>query len=75
MIVAAWLGGGNNSFTPDVRAKLDPNSDAWRFAVNGSKGHILGWFMYTGLVWTLKCCWTIYYSRMTYVELTVCSQS
>ncbi|KAF1837104.1 hypothetical protein BDW02DRAFT_577369 [Decorospora gaudefroyi] len=65
LIVAAWHNGGNNSFTPDIRAKLDPNSEKWRHAVNGSKAHVFGWFMYTSLVWTLKCCWTIYYSRMT----------
>lgn len=23
--------------------------------------------MYTRLIWTLKACWTIYYSRITYV--------
>ncbi|KAH7406988.1 hypothetical protein DE146DRAFT_778586 [Phaeosphaeria sp. MPI-PUGE-AT-0046c] len=65
VIVAVWLGMGNNNFTPEQRATLQPGSQTWRYAVLGSKGHILGWFMYTGLVWTLKSCWTVYYSRLT----------
>ncbi|KAF1914655.1 hypothetical protein BDU57DRAFT_478958 [Ampelomyces quisqualis] len=65
VIVAVWLGMGNNNFTPEQRAALEPGSQTWQYAVYGSKGHIVGWFMYTGLIWTLKACWTIYYSRMT----------
>ncbi|KAF1944973.1 hypothetical protein EJ02DRAFT_478907 [Clathrospora elynae] len=65
MIVAQWLGGANNSFTPEKRASLKPSDQEWKFAVLGSKAHIFGWFMYTGIIWTLKSCWTIYYSRMT----------
>ncbi|KAL5117972.1 hypothetical protein ACEQ8H_004117 [Pleosporales sp. CAS-2024a] len=67
VIVGLWQGMANNNFTPEHRTPdvLVPGSQAWRYAVYGSKGHILGWFMYTGLIWTLKCCWTIYYSRMT----------
>ncbi|KAF2026773.1 hypothetical protein EK21DRAFT_115504 [Setomelanomma holmii] len=64
MIVAVWLGMGNNNFTQEQRAALEPKSQLWRFAVYGSKTHIVGWFMYTGMMWTLKSCWTIYYSRM-----------
>ncbi|KAF2679284.1 hypothetical protein K458DRAFT_346923 [Lentithecium fluviatile CBS 122367] len=63
--VGVWLGLANNNITPEGRASLDPNSQEWRFRVNGSKTHIVGWFMYTALFWLLKCCWTVYYSRMT----------
>jgi hypothetical protein len=62
---------GNNNFTPAQRAAIEPGSQLWRYAKNGSKGHVLGWFMYTGLMWMLKACWTIYYSRMTYVACSI----
>lgn len=55
---------GTNNFTPEQRKTLVPGSDVWNQAVNGSKTHIFGWFVYTALMWTLKSCWTIYYSRM-----------
>ncbi|KAF3003712.1 hypothetical protein E8E13_009128 [Curvularia kusanoi] len=64
-VVAVYLGMANNNVSPDLRASLDTASQEWRHAVNGSKTHIIGWFMYTGLFWTLKCCWTLYYTRMT----------
>lgn len=64
-VVAVWLGMANNNVLPEQRATLDPESWEWRFTVKGSKAHILGWFVYTGLFWTLKCCWTLYYTRMT----------
>ncbi|KAF2708822.1 hypothetical protein K504DRAFT_380567 [Pleomassaria siparia CBS 279.74] len=63
--VGVWLGLANNNITPEGRATLDPNSREWQFRVNGSKTHIIGWVCYTALFWLLKCCWTIYYSRMT----------
>ncbi|KAF2852522.1 hypothetical protein T440DRAFT_526005 [Plenodomus tracheiphilus IPT5] len=65
IIVTLFAGMGTNNFTQDQRAKLVPGSELWNYAVNGSKTHIFGWCMYTALVWTLKSCWTIYYSRMT----------
>ncbi|KAI8932357.1 hypothetical protein NX059_010549 [Plenodomus lindquistii] len=65
VIVALFQGMGNNNFTPSQRAKLSPESDAWKYAEHGSKTHIFGWFMYTALMWTLKSCWTVYYSRIT----------
>ncbi|CAN9176266.1 unnamed protein product [Alternaria alternata] len=64
-VVAVYLGMANNNVLPERRATLDPDSWEWRYTVNGSKTHIIGWFMYTGLFWTLKCCWTLYYTRMT----------
>ncbi|RYP50150.1 hypothetical protein DL768_004267 [Monosporascus sp. mg162] len=38
----------NNNISPEARAQLSPDSDEWRSRVNGSKGHIIGWFTYTG---------------------------
>ncbi|KAF2790144.1 hypothetical protein K505DRAFT_283155, partial [Melanomma pulvis-pyrius CBS 109.77] len=63
--VGVWKGLANNNITPEGRATLDPKSQEWQFRVNGSKTHIIGWVCYTALFWLLKCCWTIYYSRMT----------
>ncbi|KAF2828006.1 hypothetical protein CC86DRAFT_465801 [Ophiobolus disseminans] len=65
LIVAAWKGMGNNNFSSEQRKASAPGDVNWQHAVRGSKGHVVGWFMYTGLIWTLKGCWTIYYSRMT----------
>lgn len=67
--MAVYLGMANNNVLPEQRAALKPNSKEWNNAVNGSKTHIIGWFMYTGLFWTLKCCWTLYYTRMAFVYL------
>lgn len=66
-VVAVYLGMAHNNVLPERRATLDPDSVEWRNSVNGSKIHIIGWFMYTALFWTLKCCWTLYYTRMTWV--------
>ncbi|KAF1968737.1 hypothetical protein BU23DRAFT_572133 [Bimuria novae-zelandiae CBS 107.79] len=63
--VAVYLGMANNNVLPERRAILDPDSLEWRYTVNGSKTHIIGWFTYTGIFWTLRCCWTLYYTRLT----------
>lgn len=51
--------------TDEERAALDPNSGDWRLRVNGSKTHVVGLLLYATLLWVLKGCWTIYYSRLT----------
>ncbi|KAL1966218.1 hypothetical protein VTN77DRAFT_4770 [Rasamsonia byssochlamydoides] len=65
IVGAYWQGLANNNITDEQRASLDPHSEEWRLRVNGSKTQLLGWLVYTVLLWTLKSCWTIYYSRLT----------
>ncbi|KUI65764.1 hypothetical protein VM1G_02258 [Cytospora mali] len=64
-VVAYWNGLANNGMTEEQRATLDPNSEEWRLRVNGSKTHVIGLLLYATLLWLLKGCWTIYYSRLT----------
>ncbi|PQE24973.1 integral membrane pth11 protein [Rutstroemia sp. NJR-2017a BVV2] len=64
-VAGKWLGLANSGMTDEQRATLDPDSQEWRFRVNGSKTHIIGWFTYTTLFWLLKGSWVVYYSRIT----------
>lgn len=54
--------------TDEQRRTLDPSSQEYRFRVNGSKTQLVGWSLYTLLLWTLKLCMTIFYSRLTWVQ-------
>ncbi|GKT46128.1 uncharacterized protein ColSpa_06309 [Colletotrichum spaethianum] len=69
-VVAFWKGFANNGMTDEQRATLDPASEEWQLRVNGSKTHVIGLLLYTTLLWLLKACWVIYYSRLTYVTLS-----
>jgi len=51
--------------TPEQRAALDQASEEWMLRVNGSKTQLMGWLVYTVLLWTLKACMIIFYSRLT----------
>ncbi|KAI3554275.1 hypothetical protein CABS01_00960 [Colletotrichum abscissum] len=64
-VVAYWKGFANNGMTDDQRAALDPTSPEWLLRVNGSKTHVIGLLLYTTLLWLLKACWVVYYSRLT----------
>ncbi|KAI9872230.1 MAG: hypothetical protein M1830_001881, partial [Pleopsidium flavum] len=64
-IGAYWFGLANSGMTEAQRATLDPSSGEYRLRINGSKTHVVGWFTYTTLMWLLKGCWVIYYSRLT----------
>ncbi|OLN96859.1 hypothetical protein CCHL11_02418 [Colletotrichum chlorophyti] len=64
-VVAYWKGIANNGMTNEQRATLDPASEEWLLRVNGSKTHVIGLLLYTTLLWLLKGCWVMYYSRLT----------
>ncbi|KAF6831647.1 integral membrane protein pth11-like protein [Colletotrichum musicola] len=64
-VVAYWQGLANNGMTEEQRAALDPASSEHSLRVNGSKTHVIGLLLYTTLLWLLKGCWIIYYSRLT----------
>jgi hypothetical protein len=46
-------------FTPD-----DPE---WIMRINGSKTQLIGWNLYVLLLWSLKTCMAIFYSRPMWV--------
>ncbi|KAE8379390.1 hypothetical protein BDV26DRAFT_170520 [Aspergillus bertholletiae] len=62
---AWWMGLANNSMTDEQRAALSPTSEEYRLRVGGSKTQVLGWSLYTTLLWLLKACMAIFYSRLT----------
>ena len=65
---AWWKGLANNHMTDDQRAALSPDSEEFRLRVGGSNRQVLGWGLYTTLLWLLKACMAIFYSRLTYVS-------
>ncbi|KAL8758309.1 MAG: hypothetical protein Q9184_003965 [Pyrenodesmia sp. 2 TL-2023] len=65
---ASWKGLANSGMTPEQRAALDPQDPEYQLRVGGSKNQLTGWLVYTVLLWTLKACMLIFYSRLTYVE-------
>ncbi|KAL8811563.1 MAG: hypothetical protein Q9200_001706 [Gallowayella weberi] len=62
---ASWKGLANSGMTPDQRAALSPDDEEYRLRVGGSKNQLAGWLVYTVLLWTLKTCMLIFYSRLT----------
>ncbi|KAJ5213780.1 hypothetical protein N7449_000949 [Penicillium cf. viridicatum] len=65
-MVGAWfMGLANNSMTDEQRKKLLPDSEEYRLRVGGSKVQVAGWSLYTLLLWLLKTCMAIFYSRLT----------
>lgn len=73
--VAAYLVGAkfhgltNSYMTPEQRAALRPDSQEWYDRVMGSKIQVIGWSLYAAILWLLKFCVAIFYSRLTYVVL------
>ncbi|KAL8831735.1 MAG: hypothetical protein Q9170_005165 [Blastenia crenularia] len=62
---AKWKGLANSGITPEERAALDPQGEEYRLRVGGSKNQLVGWLTYTVLLWTLKTCMLVFYSRLT----------
>ncbi|RDW68661.1 hypothetical protein BP5796_09318 [Coleophoma crateriformis] len=65
VVGAWWLGLANNGMTDEQRKALDPNSHEAYLRRSGSQTQLIGWSLYTLLLWTLKLCITIFYSRLT----------
>lgn len=51
--------------TPEQRSALDPSSEEYRLRVGGSKLQVIGWNLYSLLLWTLKMCMCVFYNRLT----------
>ncbi|CAI7594279.1 unnamed protein product [Penicillium glandicola] len=65
-VVGAWfMGFANNSMTDEERKALSPDSEEYRLRVGGSKVQVAGWSLYTLLLWLLKTCMAVFYSRLT----------
>ncbi|KAJ5612088.1 hypothetical protein N7510_005282 [Penicillium lagena] len=65
-IVGAWFKGlANNAMTNEQRVTLSPDSEEYRLRIGGSKVQVIGWSLYTLLLWLLKTCMAIFYSRLT----------
>ena len=65
-IFVSWCHGlANNGMTDEERATLSRDSDEYKMRVNGAKLNVSGLLLYTTLLWLLKGCWTVYYTRLT----------
>jgi hypothetical protein len=65
-MVGAWFKGlANNAMTDEQREQLSPESEEYRLRVGGSKVQVTGWSLYTLLLWLLKTCMAVFYSRLT----------
>ncbi|KAF1915508.1 hypothetical protein BDU57DRAFT_275566 [Ampelomyces quisqualis] len=57
------LSGDNANMTDEYRKNISAAEAAMR--IRGSKAFIVGWFTYTGMLWTLKICMLVFLSRVT----------
>ncbi|KAI4250853.1 MAG: hypothetical protein LQ352_005209 [Teloschistes flavicans] len=64
---ARFHGLANNSMTDEQRRTLSPDSPEHGLRVGGSKLQLIGWSLYTLLLWLLKLCINIFYTRLTLV--------
>ncbi|KKA25460.1 hypothetical protein T310_0484 [Rasamsonia emersonii CBS 393.64] len=65
-LVGAKFNGLTNSYmTPEQRAALSPDSKEYYDRVWGSKIQVIGWSLYACILWLIKFCVAIFYSRLT----------
>ncbi|ETS79327.1 hypothetical protein PFICI_09180 [Pestalotiopsis fici W106-1] len=65
-LVGALFQGLTNSYmTDEERAALDPNSEEYYNRQWGSKIQVIGWSFYAAILWMLKICIAVFYSRLT----------
>ena len=62
---AIYHGLANNSMTDEQRRTLPLDSEEHHLRVGGSKLQLMGWSSYTLLLWLLKLCMNIFYTRLT----------
>lgn len=51
--------------TDEQRRSLSPDLPEYGLRVDGSKLQLIGWSLYTLLLWLLKLCINIFYTRLT----------
>ncbi|KAH7036337.1 hypothetical protein B0J12DRAFT_581836, partial [Macrophomina phaseolina] len=64
-IMEWWDDLANSGMTREERIHLDPRSEEYYLRVGGSKTQLVNWSMYVLLLWTLKACMCLFYSRLT----------
>ncbi|OOF93960.1 hypothetical protein ASPCADRAFT_18222, partial [Aspergillus carbonarius ITEM 5010] len=65
-LVRSTFSGLTNSYmTDEQRAAVDPSSREYYDRVWGSKVQVIGWSLYAMILWLIKFCVAIYYSRLT----------
>ncbi|PYH92407.1 hypothetical protein BO71DRAFT_442477, partial [Aspergillus ellipticus CBS 707.79] len=65
-LVRSKFNGLTNSYmTDEERATLDPRSTEYGDRVWGSKIQVIGWCIYATILWLIKFCVAIFYSRLT----------
>ncbi|KAI9852006.1 MAG: hypothetical protein M1838_002129 [Thelocarpon superellum] len=62
---ALYHGLANNDMTDAERAALSPDSHEYQLRVGGSKLQLMGWSSNITLLWLLKLCLCLFYSRIT----------
>ena len=62
---AIFQGLANNSMTDEERRTLPLDSERYHLRVGGSKLQLMGWSSYTLLLWLLKLCMNVFYTRLT----------
>ncbi|KAA8893198.1 hypothetical protein FN846DRAFT_811723 [Sphaerosporella brunnea] len=65
MAEARFFGMANNSMNEAFRRKLPPHGLEWTLRVEGSKVQLVGWNLYVLVLWNLKLCMAVFYSRLT----------
>lgn len=68
MVGFIYHGFANSGLNTADRLALVPGSATFALHVGGSKVQLGGWNIYTLLLWTLKMCMCVFYSRLTYVS-------
>jgi hypothetical protein len=66
-VVALFHGLANNGMTDEQRRTLTPDDPEWIMRIDGSKTQLVGWNLYVLLLWSLKTCMAIFYSRLMWV--------
>ena len=67
LVVAMFKGLTNSYMTDEERAALDPDSREFYDRVWGCKIQLIGWVFYATILWLVKACLAVFYSRLTFV--------
>lgn len=65
IVVAVYGGLANNGMSDEERRTLRPTDSEWNQRVRGSKVQLIGWSLYTCLLWSMKLAMATFYSRLT----------
>ncbi|KAA8894764.1 hypothetical protein FN846DRAFT_900823 [Sphaerosporella brunnea] len=65
MAETQFLGLANNNMNEAYRRGLRPQGLEWALRVHGSKTQLVGWNLYVLVLWSLKLCMAVFYSRLT----------